>query len=179
GGAEDDREASAACPAGALRGPGARRRARTGQSPRQGVPAHRAPARRGEARARSGPVTGEGSPRRIGLHRGSLRARYGGASLRRVPDGRVEGEHPSGVVVRPYAPDDRPAVRTLCHRVGYMGESAAWYWRHAESFADIWTSYYTDREPESFFVAVRDGTLIGYLAGCVDSRNAPTPTAAV
>ena len=88
------------------------------------------------------------------------------------------GEHPSGIVVRPYTVQDRVGLRTLCHRVGYMGESAAWYWRHVDSFADIWTGYYTDSEPESLFVAVRDGVLLGYLTGCVDSSRAPSPATA-
>lgn len=56
-----------------------------------------------------------------------------------------------------------------------MGEPADWYWHHAESFAEIWTGYYTDREAESTFVAVRDGEIVGYLTGCVDSRVAPSP----
>jgi hypothetical protein len=53
------------------------------------------------------------------------------------------------VVVRPFEAADRPAVRRISHRAGYMGEPADWFWRHAESFADVWTRYYTDEEPES------------------------------
>ncbi len=64
-------------------------------------------------------------------------------------------------------------------QVGYMGEPATWYWRHAESFAEIWTAYYTDREPESLFVAVRGDRIVGYLTGCVDSRAAANPAQAV
>lgn len=54
-----------------------------------------------------------------------------------------------------------------------MGAPADWYWRHADSFADVWTGYYTDREPQSLFVAESAGAVVGYLAGCVDSRDAP------
>ena len=85
----------------------------------------------------------------------------------------------AAIVVRPYAPDDRAVIRRMSHRIGYMGEPADWYWRHAESFAEIWTGYYTDREPESLLVAVRDGTIVGYLTGCVDSRRAPSPVQAL
>jgi ribosomal protein S18 acetylase RimI-like enzyme len=60
-----------------------------------------------------------------------------------------------------------------------MGEPAGCYWRHVESFADIWTGYYTDREPESLFVATRGSSLVGYLTGCLDSRAAPSPARAV
>lgn len=83
------------------------------------------------------------------------------------------------VTVRPYRSEDRAALRRASLEVGYMGEPADFYWRHAESFAEIWTTYYTDREPESLFVAVRDGVPVGYLTGCVDSAAAPSPAQAV
>ena len=60
-----------------------------------------------------------------------------------------------------------------------MGEPATWYWRHQESFAEIWTAYYTDQEPGSLFVAVRDRQIVGFLTGCLDSREAPSPAHAV
>lgn len=83
------------------------------------------------------------------------------------------------VSVRPFRIEDRPIIRRISHRVGYMGQPADWYWRHGESFADIWTAYYTDQEPESLLVSVRHGEAVGYLAGCVDSRVAPTPAQAL
>jgi ribosomal protein S18 acetylase RimI-like enzyme len=52
-----------------------------------------------------------------------------------------------------------------------MGDSAARFWRHEASWADIWTSYYTDREPESLSVATLDGRIVGYLAGCRDTAT--------
>lgn len=85
----------------------------------------------------------------------------------------------SEVSVRLYAPGDRPALRRLSHRVGYMGEPADGYWAHEESFAEVWTAWYTDHEPESLFVAERDGEVAGYLTGCVDSRRAPAPGDAI
>src|SRR6185503_7950885 len=84
----------------------------------------------------------------------------------------------SAMLVRPFEPADRDVVRRISHRVGYMGEPA-WFWHHVESFADIWTGYYTDREPESLFVAVCEGRVVGYLAGCVDSRRASSPAQAL
>lgn len=76
-----------------------------------------------------------------------------------------------GVVIRPYEAGDRATVRRICFDTGYMGEPS-WQWREPESFADLFTSYYTDAEPESALVAVRDGAVEGYLLGCVDSRRA-------
>jgi ribosomal protein S18 acetylase RimI-like enzyme len=78
--------------------------------------------------------------------------------------------------VRPYRPEDRPAVRHICHETGYMGEPADWFWRDRESFADLFSGYYTDREPESALVAEDgDGRVLGYLLGCVDSYRVTPP----
>ena len=82
----------------------------------------------------------------------------------------------SRVDVRAYLPADRDAVRDISFRTGFMGESAARFWQHADSWADVWTSYYTDREPESLSVAMIDETVVGYLAGCLDTA-AMSPTA--
>jgi ribosomal protein S18 acetylase RimI-like enzyme len=56
-----------------------------------------------------------------------------------------------------------------------MGEPAAWMWRDVESFADLFTSYYTDAEPQSALVVELDGVVAGYLLGCVDSTTAWNP----
>jgi GNAT superfamily N-acetyltransferase len=81
--------------------------------------------------------------------------------------------------IRPYRAEDRARVREIAYATGYMGESPAWYWRDAESFAEIWTGWYTDHEPESTFVADDGGDVVGYLAGCVDTARAPSPREAV
>jgi ribosomal protein S18 acetylase RimI-like enzyme len=56
-----------------------------------------------------------------------------------------------------------------------MGEPIDWQWRDAESFADMFTGYYTDREPGSAFVVEVDGEVEGYLLGCLDSSAAWNP----
>ncbi len=81
--------------------------------------------------------------------------------------------------VRAYRPEDRARVREICHRTGYMGEPADWYWRDAESFADIWTAWYTDHEPESCLVVEWQGRAAGYLTGCVDTARAARPAAEI
>jgi ribosomal protein S18 acetylase RimI-like enzyme len=79
-------------------------------------------------------------------------------------------------VVRRYtASADRAGVRRVCYETGYMGEPIDWQWRDAESFADIFSSYYTDAEPGSAFVVERSGIVCGYLLGCTDSRRAWNP----
>lgn len=83
------------------------------------------------------------------------------------------------VVVRPYEPSDRDQVRRICHVTGFMGEPAGWMWRDEPSFADAFSGYYTDVEPESATVAVIDDRVVGYLLGCRDSDRATDPAMAV
>ena len=89
-----------------------------------------------------------------------------------MPSFRGSGNWGRGpVVIRPYEARDRDAVRRVCFVTGYMGDPVAWQWRDAESFADIFSGYYTDREPESALVVEIDGEVSGYLLGCVDSTR--------
>lgn len=60
-----------------------------------------------------------------------------------------------------------------------MGEPVAWQWADEESFADLFTAWYTDREPASALVAELDGRVVGYLLGCRDSRRVTPPSAAI
>ncbi len=76
------------------------------------------------------------------------------------------------MIVRPYEARDREDVRAVCHLTGFMGEPVDWLWRDRESFADMFSGYYTDAEPRSAFVVDIDGTACGYLLGCVDSDKA-------
>ena len=78
---------------------------------------------------------------------------------------------PSAIEIRPYEAADRAAVRRVCYLTGFMGDPVDWMWRDQESFADMFTGYWTDREPESAMVAELDGEVVGYMLGCRDSRK--------
>jgi hypothetical protein len=66
---------------------------------------------------------------------------------------------------------DRAAVRDICRRAAYRNRGLPANSREGEFFADCHSRYYTDYEPESLFVAERDGAVIGYLFGCVDTAR--------
>ena len=83
------------------------------------------------------------------------------------------------LIVRGYEPDDRAAVRRICHLTGYMGDSAERYWRDEESFADAWSGWYTDHEPESIGIVEIEGRVEGYLLGCRDTRRAANPAVVI
>ena len=78
-------------------------------------------------------------------------------------------EHPARVTIRRFRPEDKAAVRTICYETGLMGDSMDPYFGCLDLFADYWTLYYTDHEPESTFVADLGGQVIGYLMGCADT----------
>lgn len=81
-------------------------------------------------------------------------------------------------VIRKYRREDRAQVRAICFDTGLMGESIAPIYGDRESFADMFTGYYTDAEPESAWVVTHpddDTRLLGYFLGCIDTRKAWDP----
>jgi ribosomal protein S18 acetylase RimI-like enzyme len=77
--------------------------------------------------------------------------------------------------IRPYRSEDRPQVRRICFDTGFMGDPIAPQYGDLESFADMFTAYYTDHEPESCFVVDLDDRVVGYLVGTTDTRRARGP----
>lgn len=75
------------------------------------------------------------------------------------------------ILVRPYEPRDRPAVRALACDTADRGEPIERFFRDREMAADLLTRYYTDCEPHATWIAESDGRLVGYLTGCLDSRR--------
>jgi hypothetical protein len=77
--------------------------------------------------------------------------------------------------IRRYRAEDRAQVRKICVETAYLGDSILPEFGDAESFADTFTGYYTDREPESAWVVADGERVLGYLLGCMDTRNSPAP----
>lgn len=50
--------------------------------------------------------------------------------------------------VRPYLPSDRQAVRSICCETGFMGNPIDPVFTDRDAFADFFTRYYTDYEPD-------------------------------
>jgi hypothetical protein len=77
--------------------------------------------------------------------------------------------------IRRYRPEDRAGVRQVCVETAFLGASILPQYSDVESFADMFTGYYTDHEPESAWVVTDGERVLGYLLGCMDSRNSPAP----
>jgi ribosomal protein S18 acetylase RimI-like enzyme len=74
--------------------------------------------------------------------------------------------------VRPYRPTDREAVRRICADTGFMGKPIDLIFTDRETFADFFTRYYTDYEPDAALVAedADSGAVVGYLLGSTRYR---------
>lgn len=79
------------------------------------------------------------------------------------------------IIIRAYRPEDRATVRTICFDTGMMGESIASQYADRESFAEMFTTHFTDREPEHVVVAELDGRVVGYMCAALDSRATTSP----
>ncbi|TYB33265.1 MAG: hypothetical protein FXF49_07195 [Flexistipes sinusarabici] len=54
-------------------------------------------------------------------------------------------------------------VRQICKQTGFMGSNVEYIFSNGEVFADFFTKYYLDYEPENCFAALVDGEVAGYL----------------
>ena len=72
--------------------------------------------------------------------------------------------------IRNYEPADREAVRRIAYQTSFRDHPEA-FLTDQEIVADALTRYFTDHEPGSCFVAVRQGKVVGYIIG---TRNVKT-----
>jgi ribosomal protein S18 acetylase RimI-like enzyme len=78
--------------------------------------------------------------------------------------------------IRTFTEADRAELRELFSRAG-EGAPTASLWGHEESEAAIYLAPYMDLVPDSLYVAVAGGELVGYLAGCLDTSQFPGQSA--
>jgi len=69
------------------------------------------------------------------------------------------------VIIRHFQQTDRLYVRELAWNTAFLGEPASAFFGDKEILADILTSYFTDYEPGSCFIAESDNKVVGYLLG--------------
>ncbi|MBF0532509.1 MAG: GNAT family N-acetyltransferase [Candidatus Omnitrophica bacterium] len=75
------------------------------------------------------------------------------------------------LLISRYVPTDRAALRRISLETAFAGYDREAFIQDDEILADALTSYFTDREPESCFVAVAGETVVGYIIGCPDVRR--------
>ncbi len=74
------------------------------------------------------------------------------------------------LVIRPYQPVDRLPVFRIGADTAFFGAPIEAYMEDRNAFLDAFYAYYTDLEPEHAWVACADGEVVGFLAGCVNTR---------
>jgi ribosomal protein S18 acetylase RimI-like enzyme len=74
------------------------------------------------------------------------------------------------LLIRPFQASDRQAVFQIGGDSAFFGEPIEAYMEDRNIFLDAFYAYYTDLEPEHAWVACADGKVIGFLAGCTDTR---------
>lgn len=75
------------------------------------------------------------------------------------------------IIIRPFENKDRQSLKTICCDVADKGRPIEGFFPDRDFAADVLTTYYTDYEPQSTFVADLNGKVVGYLTGCVDNRR--------
>jgi hypothetical protein len=77
------------------------------------------------------------------------------------------------VVIRTFEESDRRPLLELFPRAG-AGSPSGDLWGDPASEAAVYLTPYMDLEPASLYLAVIDGRISGYLAGCRDSSAFPS-----
>ena len=74
------------------------------------------------------------------------------------------------MIIRKYKQTDRKDVEYIQLSTYHLGKPIQSLMAHPEKLnKDI--EYYLENEPQSCFVAVDDGKVVGYLLGCLDDKN--------
>jgi len=75
------------------------------------------------------------------------------------------------VIVRPFAPGDREAIRKICRETGLKGDPTRLFFEDEEVLPLLYVDYYLDHEPDACFVAESAGRVVGYQIGSLDARR--------
>ncbi len=74
--------------------------------------------------------------------------------------------------IRTFRETDRSDLLELFGRAS-KGSPSSSLWGHEASEAAVYLTPYMDLEPDSLFLAFEDGTMSGYLTGCLDTSRFP------
>lgn len=73
--------------------------------------------------------------------------------------------------IRPFEPKDKCALFHIAAETAFFGAPIETFLDDRRLFNNIFYRYYTDFEPEHAWIAETDGQVVGFLTGCIDSRQ--------
>ncbi len=76
---------------------------------------------------------------------------------------------PEPIKIRPFQSPDRTAVYEIFGLTAYHGRSCDFFFDHKEWLAELVVDTYLDFEPSACFVAEKNGRIVGYLTGTLDT----------
>ncbi len=80
---------------------------------------------------------------------------------------------PAECFIRPLRRSDRRSVRDICVATAWLGDPGRGHIPDDWIWAEFWTRYFTDRDPQNSWTLCRggDGRVVGYLMGTSDVRR--------
>jgi len=73
--------------------------------------------------------------------------------------------------IRPYQPEDRQLLMKIASDTAFFGKPIEIYLDDRRLFQDYFYAYYTDFESQNTWVATADGLVVGFLTGCLNTRE--------
>ena len=74
------------------------------------------------------------------------------------------------LTIRPYQRFDQPALLHIASETAFFGDPVEAFLDDRRLFEDAMFRYYVENEPQHAWVASDGRRVVGFLAGCVDSR---------
>lgn len=75
------------------------------------------------------------------------------------------------ITIRKFKPEDKEFIRKICCDNAFLGKPIENVFEDRELFADFYTSYYINKEPEHIFVAVDKDNVVGYLISSTNPNH--------
>lgn len=75
------------------------------------------------------------------------------------------------IIIRNYKPEDEAAIEDITYRTSFKGEdlTGRGFFDDSRLWFEMFIYYYTKYEPQHFFVAVANDTVVGFICGTTDT----------
>lgn len=102
-----------------------------------------------------------------GAHGKSFKEKFLNSDGAHPVNGHASHRSDENIIIRPYQPEDRSAIRRICCDTGFLGNPIETIFTDREIFADLFAEPYLDYNPNWAWVADAGDRVVGYLLGAV------------